>query len=261
MNAPLIAVRDLAVRLDRTPVLHDVSVDIHPAEIVTVVGPNGSGKSTFLRTLIGAVTPEQGSVNRSKGLRIGYVPQKLAVDASLPMTVQRFLGLPRRVSETDAFNALEQAGVPDLGSRQLADLSGGQFQRVLLARALLERPQLLLLDEATQGLDQPGAAAFYRRIETVRQELGCAVVMVSHDLHVVMAASDRVLCLNGHICCQGTPEIVASAPEYRALFGSGTKGALALYRHQHAHSHDGCDHDHYHDHPHDHPHGAETQDA
>jgi zinc transport system ATP-binding protein len=128
--------------------------------------------------------------------------------------------------------------VPDLSGAQMSQLSGGQFQRVLLARALIGEPQLLLLDEATQGLDQPGSAAFYRQIETVRQGTGCAILMISHELHVVMSASDRVICLNGHVCCEGTPEVVASAPEYRALFGSGTMGALALYRHDHDHRHD-----------------------
>ncbi|MFV0515552.1 MAG: ATP-binding cassette domain-containing protein [Jhaorihella sp.] len=235
---PLIAARGLSVRLGGRTVLHDVDAAIWPGEIVTVVGPNGSGKSTFLRALIGAVRPSAGRIERAPGLRIGYVPQKLAIDAALPMTVQRFLGLPRRVGRPEAAAALEKAGAPGLLSRQMADLSGGQFQRVLLARALLDRPDLLLLDEATQGLDQPGSAAFYRRIEAVRAKLGCAVVMVSHDLHVVMAASDRVLCVNGHICCEGAPEIVAGAPEYRALFGTGTRGALALYRHDHAHNHD-----------------------
>ena len=122
--------------------------------------------------------------------------------------------------------------------RQMTDLSGGQFQRVLMARALLNQPELLILDEPTQGLDQPGSAAFYDRISAIRDRLGCGVVLVSHELHVVMAASDRVICLNGHICCEGAPEHVASAPEYRALFGSGTHGALALYRHEHNHSHD-----------------------
>lgn len=251
MSAPLIDVRDLSIRLGGTTVLSGVNVTIEPGEIITVVGPNGSGKSSFLRTLIGAVGPASGTITTKPGLKIGYVPQKLAIDRSLPLSVERFLGLPRRIPRAQARAALEQAGVPDLGRRQIGDLSGGQLQRVLLARALLEGPDLLLLDEATQGLDQPGAAAFYRRIETVRQEMGCAVVMVSHDLHVVMAASDRVLCMNGHICCEGAPEIVASAPEYRALFGTGTQGALALYRHEHAHSHD-HDHDHHH---HDHDHG------
>ncbi|MCB1364919.1 MAG: metal ABC transporter ATP-binding protein [Rhodobacteraceae bacterium] len=235
---PLIAARGLSVRLGGRCVLHDVDAEIFPGEIVTVLGPNGSGKSTFLRALIGAVRPHAGRIERAPGLRIGYVPQKLAIDAAMPMTVRRFLGLPRRIGRPEAEAALGQAGAPGLDDRQMADLSGGQFQRVLLARALLECPGLLLLDEATQGLDQPGSAAFYRRIEAVRAELGCAVVMVSHDLHVVMAASDRVLCMNGHICCEGTPDTVAGAPEYRALFGTGTGGALALYRHDHAHSHD-----------------------
>lgn len=246
MSRSLITAEHIDLRHGDHLVLQDVSLKIAPGEIVTIVGPNGSGKSSLLRALIGALPPSSGQIRRAPGLRIGYVPQKLAIDATLPITVDRFLNLPRKVGGTAV--ALEQAGVPGLGRQQMSNLSGGQFQRVLLARALLERPQLLLLDEATQGLDQPGAAAFYRRIEDVRQELGCAVVMVSHDLHVVMAASDRVLCLNGHICCEGAPETVASAPEYRALFGTGTQGALALYRHEHSHSHD---------HPHEHGHGAE----
>ena len=256
MSAPLIAARDLSIRLGGRVILDDVNVEIRAGEIVTIVGPNGSGKSTFLRALIGAIAPSSGRIERAPGLRIGYVPQKLAIDRSMPMTVRRFLGLPRRIGRAEADRVLEHAGAAGLGGRQMTDLSGGQFQRVLLARALLEQPQVLLLDEATQGLDQPGAAAFYRRIEEVRQEMGCAVVMVSHDLHVVMAASDRVICLNGHICCQGTPEIVADAPEYRALFGTGTKGALALYRHEHTHDHD-HEHGHNHGHNHGHIHGPE----
>ncbi len=240
---PLITLQDMTIRIDGRTILEHVNASVSAPEIVTIVGPNGSGKSTLLRAMIGAIPPAEGAVVRRPGLRIGYVPQKLALDAALPMTVQRFLGLPRRVSANKAINALELAGVPDLRNRQMTKLSGGQFQRVLLARALLENPQLLLLDEATQGLDQPGAAAFYQRIEQVRHDIGCAIVMVSHDLHVVMAASDRVLCLNGHICCEGSPRTVADAPEYRALFGSGTKGTMALYQHQHSHSHD---HDHNH---------------
>jgi zinc transport system ATP-binding protein len=163
------------------------------------------------------------------------------------LTVRRFLNLPTRISDAATATALEEAGVAPLAQRLMADLSGGQFQRVLLARALLSRPDLLILDEATQGLDQPGSAAFYRQIADVRETRGYAVLMVSHERHVVMAASDRVICLNGHVCCEGAPEHVASAPEYRALFGNGTQGALALYRHEHGHSHD-----HTHDHTHDH---------
>jgi zinc transport system ATP-binding protein len=220
-----------------------VDFTINQGEIVTIVGPNGSGKSSLLRALIGALPPAKGAVKRAPGLNIGYVPQKLQIDATLPMTALRFLNLPKRQDPARIDAALTQAGVADLAHRQMTGLSGGQFQRVLLARALLGRPDILILDEPTQGLDQPGAASFYRQIEQVRADLGIAIVMVSHDLHVVMAASDRVLCLNGHVCCEGTPQVVAEAPAYRALFGSGTHGALALYRHEHHHSHD-HDHDH-----------------
>lgn len=243
----LISTHDLTLRFGGQTVLEGVNISIERGEIVTIVGPNGSGKSSLLRALIGALAPASGHITRAPDLRVGYVPQKLQIDATLPLTVRRFLNLPLRQSRAMVAQMLQQAGVPDLAERQMTDLSGGQFQRVLLARALLNAPDILILDEATQGLDQPGAAAFYRQIEAVRRDMGCAVLMVSHDLHVVMAASDRVLCLNGHVCCEGTPEIVADAPEYRALFGTGTQGALALYRHEHTHSHD---HDHSHGHQH-----------
>jgi len=243
----LVSIRELSVRYGADPVLRDVSLTVEPGEIVTVVGPNGSGKTSLLRAIIGAVAPARGEVIHAPGLRIGYVPQKLHIDPTLPMTVERFLRLPGKLPKAACAKALVSAGVPDLAGRQMSGLSGGQFQRVLLARALINEPDLILLDEATQGLDQPGSAAFYRRIEEVRRQTGCAVLMISHELHVVMSASDRVICLNGHVCCEGTPEKVSSAPEYRALFGTGTGGALALYRHDHDHAHDGsCDHDHDH---------------
>lgn len=243
----LVQLSGVDMRFAGHAVLHHVDFAIEPGEIVTVVGPNGSGKSTLLRAIVGALAPQSGTIFRKPGLRIGYVPQKLHIDPTLPMTVRRFLDLPRRVTDDQAAAALAEAGAGALAGRQMSVLSGGQFQRVLLARALLSKPELLILDEATQGLDQPGSAAFYQTISELRDRLGCAVLMVSHELHVVMAASDRVICLNGHICCEGAPEHVASAPEYRALFGTGTGGALALYRHDHGHSHD-HDHDHSHDH-------------
>lgn len=239
----LIEALGLSVERSGRQVLSHVDFAIQPGEIVTVVGPNGSGKSTLLKALIGAVPVAQGVVKRKQGLRVGYVPQKLDVDPSLPMTVGRFLDLPVKVAAPERLRALKEAGAESLEDRQLADLSGGQFQRVLLARALLNKPDVLFLDEPTTALDQPGSAAFYRLIERVRDQLGCAVLMISHELHVVMSASDRVICMNGHICCEGLPEVVAQAEEYRALFGTGTQGALALYRHEHSHSHDdGCSH-------------------
>ncbi len=254
----LIAADRICVRFGQDEVLHDITLKVDPGEIVTILGPNGSGKSTLLRALLGIVPVAEGRILRETGLRVGYVPQKLTVDRTMPITVRRFLSLPTRVSDQAAEDALKRVGMADQGREQMTTLSGGQLQRVLLARALLGRPQLLMLDEPTSGLDQPGEAAFYRLIEEVRRDTGAAVLMISHDLHVVMAASDRVICLNGHICCEGTPRVVSTAPEYRALFGLGTQGALALYRHEHDHGHDDGPAHHHHDHHghqhHDHEH-------
>lgn len=244
----LITTQGLTIRHGSDPVLRDIDLDITEGEIVTVIGPNGSGKSTLVRAILGILAPSSGMIRRKKGLRIGYVPQKLAIDATLPITVRRFLSLPTRISDDVARQALARTGVQGLEDRQMAALSGGQLQRVLLSRALLSQPDILILDEPTQGLDHPGISAFYTLIEEVRKDTGCAVLLVSHDLHVVMRASDRVVCLNGHICCQGTPGMVQSAPEYHALFGVSEGGALAIYEHHHDHSHDhihgeGCTHD------------------
>jgi len=247
----LLSVEHLSVRFGATEVLRDVSLSVEPGEIVTIVGPNGSGKTTLLRAIVGAAPAAAGQITKAPNVVIGYVPQRLHIDPTLPITVARFLSLPGGATRADKATALARAGVPELAYRQMSQLSGGQLQRVLLARALVAKPQLLLLDEPTAGLDQPGSAAFYQLIDDVRRETGCAVLMISHELHVVMAASDRVICLNGHVCCHGTPEHVSSAPEYRALFGTGTAGALALYRHDHDHSHDhdaACGTDLHHNH-------------
>jgi zinc transport system ATP-binding protein len=232
-RAALVTVARLGVALAGRDILAGVDLSVRPGEIVTVIGANGSGKSTLLRAILAILKPASGSVHRRPGLSIGYVPQRLALDPTMPMTVERFLDLPLRTSRASRTAALERVGAAGLARRSMQALSGGQFQRVLLARALLSRPDLLMLDEPTQGLDQPGAAAFYALIDEVRRTTGCAVLMVSHDIHVVMAASDRVVCLReGRVCCEGKPDDVASAPEYRALFGEGASGVLALYRHQ-----------------------------
>ena len=238
VSSPLIEARGLGFADGKQRILHDIDLAIRPGEIVTIVGPNGAGKTTLLRALVGALRPTAGEIRRRPGLRIGYTPQRLSVDRTMPLTVDRFLALGGARDAPARARALETAGIPDLGGAQVADLSGGELQRAALARALLRAPHLLILDEPTQGLDQPGEAAFYRLIERVRAETGAALCMVSHDLHVVMSAADRVICLNGHVCCEGSPMQVSEAPEYRALFGLGTQGALALYRHEHDHAHD-----------------------
>lgn len=247
-SAALIRAEDVSLAYGHgATVLQAVNFRLMPAEIVTVVGPNGSGKSSFLKALMGSLKPQRGTIWRKPGLRVGYVPQTLHLDPNMPLNVGRFLSLLQPLDRESRDRLLTRVGIPGLAEKPMSSLSGGQKQRALLAQAIAGRPEVLVLDEPTQGLDQPGIAAFYRLIEDLRRELGCAVLSVSHDLHVVMSASDRVICLNGHVCCEGTPEVVSNAPEYRALFGLGTGGALALYRHVH-------DHDHHHDHGHDHSH-------
>ncbi len=234
----LMSAEGIGVQYGARHVLQHMNFSIDAGEVVTIVGPNGAGKSVFLRVLIGAEQPSEGRVNRRHGLAIGYVPQRLSIGQTMPMNVARFLALSGSQDPSTNQTMLARVGIPDRAKEQMASLSGGEFQRVLLAHALLGAPQVLILDEPTQGLDQPAVAAFYRLIEEVRDEMGCAILMVSHDLNVVMRRSDRVICLNGHICCEGTPSDVSLAPEYQALFGVDNEGALALYHHEHDHTHD-----------------------
>jgi zinc transport system ATP-binding protein len=229
----LIEVQNLCVGYGNKEVLRNVNLSLSKNEIVTIVGPNGSGKTTLFKSIIGSTPISSGKVLIRPNLKIGYVPQVLNIDRSLPLTVERFLSLENRGHKREALSAQQVLDSNDLLFKQISTLSSGQLQRVLLARALVNKPDVLLLDEATRGLDQPGSAAFYRKIEEIRNTTGCAILMISHDLHVVMSASNRVICLNGHICCQGEPQSVASSPEYKAMFGSNVDGTLALYQHNH----------------------------
>ena len=229
----LIEVQNLCVGYGNKEVLRNVNLSLNKNEIVTIVGPNGSGKTTLFKSIIGSTPISSGKVLIRPNLKIGYVPQVLNIDRSLPLTVERFLSLENRRHKREALSAQQVLDSNDLLFKQISTLSAGQLQRVLLARALVNKPDVLLLDEATRGLDQPGSAAFYKKIEEIRNTTGCAILMISHDLHVVMSASNRVICLNGHICCQGEPQSVASSPEYKAMFGSNVDGTLALYQHNH----------------------------
>ena len=226
----LIKINDLNIQYGNKKVLQNFNLLLAQREIVTIVGPNGSGKTTLFKAIIGTAPIKTGTVELKPNLKIGYVPQQLNIDRSLPLTVDRFL----RLTQNKFKNTLKIVNIEDILNHQLSNLSSGQMQRVLLASAILNRPDVLLLDEATRGLDQPGTAAFYRLVETIRKETGCAILMISHDLHVVMAASDRVICLNTHICCEGAPQAVARSPEYKALFGPDIDGAFALYQHSHS---------------------------
>ncbi len=261
MTAPLIEGRELTLSFGNERVLDQVSLSIHPGEIITLIGPNGAGKSTLVKTLLGLQQADSGEVVRKRGLKIGYVPQKLAIDQVLPMTVKRFLTLTRSASRAECEKVLEQVGAGHVIDAQMSRLSGGETQRVMLARTLLLRPELLVLDEPTQGVDVSGQAELYRLIDDIRKELNCAVLMISHDLHLVMAKTDQVVCFNRHVCCSGIPETVRQHPEYRSLFGVREADAIGIYHHEHDHEHDlsghvvgGCGHDHSHDHAHDHHH-------
>ena len=231
----LIKINEVNVHYGKKKVLQNFNLLLAEREIVTIVGPNGSGKTTLFKVIIGTAPIKSGKVELKPNLKIGYVPQQLNIDRSLPLTVNRFLELAQNHKTCEFRKTLKIVKIQDIVNNQISSLSGGQMQRVLLARAILNRPDVLLLDEATRGLDQPGIATFYRLIENIRKETGCAVLMISHDLHIVMAASDRVICLNNHICCEGAPQSVARSPEYKALFGSEIDGAFALYQHKQSH--------------------------
>ncbi|NNE82701.1 MAG: zinc ABC transporter ATP-binding protein ZnuC [Alphaproteobacteria bacterium] len=233
----LISVSDLTVRFGETVTLDSVNLEVRPGEIVTVIGPNGAGKTTLLRVVLGLNEPDTGQVQRRRGLRIGYMPQSIAIDDTLPLTVRRFLDLGGRVAKGRRREVLDNVGVQRLLDQPLQRISGGEMQRVLLARALLREPQLLVLDEPAQGLDVAGQADLYELIGQLRGELGCGVLMVSHDLHLVMAAADRVVCLNHHVCCTGAPHDVRENPEYLALFPETEIASLGIYTHHHDHAH------------------------
>lgn len=228
----------MSKRLGQHLALDKVDLTVSEGEIVSLIGPNGAGKSTLVKLVIGILQPSSGTIRRRPGLTFSYMPQRLEIDPTLPLSVARFLDLPDRHDAGAKAEALAMVGVERLAGRAMQALSGGEFQRVLLARALLRDPGLLVLDEPAQGVDHLGQAEFFRLIDRVRRLRGCGVLIVSHDLHLVMAATDRVVCLNRHVCCSGTPESMGGDPAYRALFGASAADAVALYRHRHDHAHD-----------------------
>lgn len=228
------------LRYGERQVLSGIHLRVESGRITTLVGPNGAGKTSIVRLVLGLLAPTRGQVVRQKGLVIGYMPQRLRIDESLPLTTRRFIGLSG-ASQADTGRALALTGISTLAETPVQGLSGGEFQRALLARAIVRRPGLLVLDEPAQGVDVAGQDALYGLVGELRDETGCGVLMVSHDLHLVMAESDAVICINGHVCCAGTPETVGAHPEFIALFGDaharqGTPH-LAVYTHHHDHGH------------------------
>lgn len=234
----LVRMKDVSVRFDDRDVLDSISLDINENEITTIIGPNGAGKSTLIRTLLGLVKPYKGLIDKKRKLTVGYVPQKLRLNETLPLHVDRFLKLAGRYSRQERIEALKLVGAEHLAKHDMHRLSGGENQRVLLARALLLRPQLLVLDEPAQGVDVQGQIELYNLVESIRHRFSCAVLMISHDLHLVMAKTDKVVCINHHVCCSGAPEAISNHPSYIELFGRPTEGSLAFYHHSHTGHHD-----------------------
>lgn len=226
-----------------------MSLNVAAGEVVTIVGPNGAGKTTLLKCLLGLEQPCFGTVRRASKLRMGYVPQQFKPDAAMPLNVRSFLSLYAPLNA----DLLHQLGIEHLLAQPLDRLSGGELRRVLLARALARKPHVLVLDEPTAGVDVAGQGELYQLLKTLAAERGFAVLMVSHDLHVVMASTQRVVCLNHHICCEGTPQHVGGNPAFRKLFGDALAEQLALYHHHHTHTHGLSDEDYPHAHHHDHP--------
>ncbi|TAL02071.1 MAG: metal ABC transporter ATP-binding protein [Rhodospirillaceae bacterium] len=253
---PLLDLVDVTVIRNGQCILDDVHVTVAPGEIVTLVGQNGAGKSTLVKVALGLMRPDSGTVMRKPGLRIGYQPQRLTMDAGLPLSVRRFLTLTHQQPEIRLREALDQVQMTDMLDTSVHTLSGGEMQRVTLARAMLRDPELLVLDEPTQNVDMSGSVDIYRLIADLRTRTGCGVLLISHDLNIVMAATDRVYCLNGHICCSGLPADVSRNPEFLRLLGPTAAGTLTIYPHTHDHVHTPGEHTHAHHsgHHHDHHH-------
>lgn len=235
-NEILVRGAGINVRHGRRTILHDVDMEVRRGEIVTLIGPNGSGKTTLVRTLLQLERPETGTVKRMDGIRVGYTPQQLSVDRTLPLDVRRFLRMSGESADGALSGMLAEVGAPKVLNQEIRLLSGGELKRVLLARALLRDPDLLVLDEPTANVDIHGQIEFYDLIRRIRDERNCGILLVSHDLHLVMSATDRVVCLNGHVCCSGLPGDVSTDPAYLELFGEAAS-AVAVYAHDHDHHH------------------------
>lgn len=234
----LVSAQAIDVEISGRKILDGARLDIDAGEIVTLIGPNGAGKTTLVKVVLGLLKPTRGHVERRSDLRIGYVPQRFTIDPLIPLTTLRLMRLTCKASRSYVLDILETTRVAHLIDQPVAYLSGGEMQRVLLARALLREPDLLILDEPVQGVDFSGQVAMYQLISEIRTNLGCGILMISHDLNIVMAESDRVVCLNAHVCCEGHPEDVSKDPEYIKMFGDAGAQILGIYAHKHDHTHD-----------------------
>ena len=232
----LVKLNNAGFRQNGKWLVEGVSLNVEKGKIVTLIGPNGSGKSTTAKIALGIYKNIEGSVEKYTN-KVGYVPQKISIDWTLPLRVNDFMVLTESIKDNEINEALSLTSVMHLKNKNLGNLSGGEFQRVLLARAISKKPELLVLDEPVQGVDYTGEIALYELIKKISDTLNCGILLISHDLHTVMSATDYVVCLNGHVCCSGTPLDVAKDKEYKALFGEQASQILSRYEHKHDHVH------------------------
>ena len=235
-NSTLVKLNNAGFKQNDKWLVEGVSLTVEKGKIVTLIGPNGSGKSTTAKIALGIYKNIEGSVEKYTN-KVGYVPQKISIDWTLPLRVYDFMLLTENIKEEAIDEALTLTGVIHLKNKNLGNLSGGEFQRVLIARAISKKPELLVLDEPVQGVDYTGEIALYELIKRISDTLNCGILLISHDLHTVMTATDHVVCLNGHVCCSGTPMDVAKNNEYKTLFGEQASQILSVYEHKHDHVH------------------------
>ena len=232
----LVKLNNVGIQQNEKWLVKGVSLEVEKGKIVTLIGPNGSGKSTTAKIALGIYKNIEGNVEKFTN-NVGYVPQKISIDWTLPLRVKDFMVLTDNIKDELIDEALSITGVIHLKEKNLGNLSGGEFQRVLLARAISKKPELLVLDEPVQGVDFTGEIALYELIKKISEKLNCGILLISHDLHTVMSATDHVVCLNGHVCCSGSPKDVARNNEYKALFGEQASQTLSVYEHKHDHEH------------------------
>ena len=236
--------RKLLVKLENAGVqrmskwlVKGISFEISQGQIVTLIGPNGSGKTTTAKMILNIMNADEGQITRNTD-KMAYVPQKIIIDWTMPLRVIDFMKITNNLNDNQVIESLTTTGVDKLLYNQIHNLSGGEFQRVLIARAIAKKPDLLVLDEPVQGVDYNGEIALYNLIKKISVNLNCGILLISHDMHFVMSTTDHVVCLNGHICCSGTPSSVVKNPEYIKLFGEHNSETLSYYQHHHDHSHD-----------------------